>query len=285
VCIESCHPGHKCTNIKGMKSSVIHVDDVDEPGMDHDRLESPSPWVKIAGVSLNEDHKRMLETSEWLDDEVITAAQHLLKDQYPAVGSLQTPTLASKLALEPQTSEFVQILNLNNNHWITVSTVGCQPGHINVYDSLHMTLSEHIKKVLADLLRRQDRTITINHCNVQWQSGSSDCGLFAIAFATAICSGHDPATRVFDQSQMRQHMITCFNNRKITAFPERSMKRVVKKSKQEVIEVYCVCRLPDDGSVMIQCSRCEEWYHPSCVRVPRKFLKKECKEQYICKFC
>ena len=77
----------------------------------------------------------MLETSEWLDDAIITAAQYSLKSQHPAIGGLQPPVLATKLAMKPQTGEFVQILNIQRNHWMLVSTVGCQMGHVNVYDS------------------------------------------------------------------------------------------------------------------------------------------------------
>ena len=79
----------------------------------------------------------------WVDDQLITACQNILKGQHPAIGSLQPAMLASELAMEPQGGEFVQIVNLNENHWITLSTVGCQPGHINVYDSLHMGLSKN----------------------------------------------------------------------------------------------------------------------------------------------
>ena len=56
-------------------------------------------------------------------------------------------------------------------------------------------------------MQHQGDTITISHRNVQWQSGSSDCGLFAVAFATAICAGCDPASSVFDQTSMRQHLL------------------------------------------------------------------------------
>ena len=37
------------------------------------------------------------------------------------------------------------------------------------------------------------------YCDVQWQSGGSDCGIFALAFATSLCSGQDPTTTSYDQ--------------------------------------------------------------------------------------
>ena len=71
----------------------------------------------------------------------------------PHIGSLQFPLLANTMGLEPQGGEFIQILNINGNHWITISSIGCEPGHINVYDSLHTNrLPADTKKVVADLL-------------------------------------------------------------------------------------------------------------------------------------
>ena len=57
------------------------------------------------------------------------------------------------LAMEPQGErEFDHFVNIGHNHWTTLSTVGCQPGHINVYDSLHMGLSCDVKELIADLV-------------------------------------------------------------------------------------------------------------------------------------
>ena len=86
--------------------------------------------------------------------------------------------MATQLAMEPQGGEFVQIINIHGNHWITPSNVGRKPGYINVYDSLHLGLSKEVKELIAGLLQYQEDTIIINYCDVQWQSGSNDCVLF-----------------------------------------------------------------------------------------------------------
>ena len=44
------------------------------------------------------------------------------------------------------------------------------------------------------------------------QYGSADCGLFAIAFATAIALGISPEYIHFQQGEMRQHLLTCLSN-------------------------------------------------------------------------
>ena len=39
--------------------------------------------------------------------------------------------------------------------------------------------------------------------DVQMQSGTYDCGLFAVAFATALAFGYNPGQYFFDQPSMR----------------------------------------------------------------------------------
>lgn len=98
--------------------------------------------------------------------------------------------------------EFVQCLCVGNNHWITVATVGCGSDVVNVYDSMNMKLSSTLKLVIADLLHTSSKFIAINYVNMQYQVGGSDCGLFAIASACAVCCGQDPADYRFKHFRM-----------------------------------------------------------------------------------
>ena len=79
--------------------------------------------------------------------------------------------------------EFIQCLHINENHWITVSTVGCPPATIKVYDTMHGTLSTASKVIVADMMHVNDKYITVEYVNVQRQKGSSSCGPLAIAIA------------------------------------------------------------------------------------------------------
>ena len=49
-----------------------------------------------------------------------------------------------------------------------------------------------------------------------------DCGLFAIAFATALCNGVDPHGLSLDQGAMREHLVGCFEEGEMLPeeFPE-----------------------------------------------------------------
>lgn len=53
----------------------------------------------------------------------------------------------------------------------------------------------------------------------QKQEGGNDCGLFAIAAATAIANGHDPSKMKFQQGSMRPHFISCIKNNRLQMFP------------------------------------------------------------------
>ena len=46
--------------------------------------------------------------------------------------------------------------------------------------------------------------------SVHMQAGGCDCGLFAIAFATALSLGKHPGQYLFDQGKMRRHLWNCF---------------------------------------------------------------------------
>lgn len=153
------------------------------------------------------------------------------------------------------------------------------------YDSLHLKLSNLTKKVLADLLMTKKKAITVTYSNVQFQNGGSDCGLLAIAFATSLCLGQDPATLLYDQPLMRNHLLSCIVAGEITDFPQQSIRRKTRKHKvdTELIPLFCICQLPDDGGLMIQCSQCDEWYHEACIRVPNICLDET--EPWLCNKC
>ena len=78
------------------------------------------------------------------------------------------------------------------------------PGIVHVYDSRPScsTNSSRLHRQLAAIMKTEDASFTVKHVDVQRQVGSSDCGLFAIAFATSLCSGLDPHTLKYDQSIM-----------------------------------------------------------------------------------
>ena len=140
-------------------------------------------------------------------------------DGFPTVDGLQLPTLAEAGRCNILVSEGVQILNDSNKHWVCVSTIGCPPNSINIYDSLCGKVSPHIIKQIAALLHCSAPHFTIRITSSQLQEGGSDCGLFAIAAATSLCNGESPNSIRWDQKLMRAHLLKSFEQGKIKPFP------------------------------------------------------------------
>lgn len=271
-CSQTCHPGHNCTN-NALKSTSLPVDLASMHMQTASNTADQKKWKNCCGVSLTERHKKILSNGEWLDDAIIDATQFMLKQQCPQVGGLQSTVLSEKFAMEIERGDFVQLLNVNNNHWLTVSTIGCKPSVINVYDSLYACqLNWHAQKVIANLMKIPYHTIEVNHIDVQRQGNGSDCGVFALAFATALCFDQNPTCLRFDQMQMRHHLISCIDRGHMELFPKaRGSRQSHKPSKMQLIQVYCICRSVDEGT-MIQCTTCNEWYHTKCISVPRRYV-------------
>lgn len=175
---------------------------------EEEKSTSCSAWATCCGNALKMKQKSiLLSRGAWLDDELINAAQLMLKQQYPLIGGFQSPVLGDSLAMTPPDSEFVQVIMVCGNHWIAVSTVGCEPSTIKVYDSLGGRLPKRSLKLVADLMQTREKLLTVEFVDVQKQRGGSDCGLFALAFIASICNSQDPSSLVYDQSAMRNHLL------------------------------------------------------------------------------
>ena len=233
---------------------------------------------------LTTDHHQNLNSTMWLDDTLINLGQNMLLKQHPQINGLQSTLLGQNFGFSPMPFEFVQILHENENHWITISTIGCPASEVNIYDSLHGTLSMHNQRVIADILQTQKEFIFFQYQDVQWQSNAYDCGLFALAFATSLCNGRDPSTVVYQQKRMTEHFHDCIECGVLSPFPFKKKRKGISKTKTIVVEVFCLCRQPDYGARMIECDCCKSWYHTSCVKVPYSFLRKKNKKWH-CPLC
>jgi len=87
-------------------------------------------------------------------------------------------------------AEFVQIIHDPvQKHWLLISTIGAEKSEVLVYDSLYSTCCTNVKQQIASLLKTEETSINLQVVDVHTQSGGSDCGLYAIAYATALCLG------------------------------------------------------------------------------------------------
>ena len=133
-----------------------------------------------------------------------------MQSQYPTINGLQdTVVLAEGSKYRSGSKNFVQIMNISQSHWVCASNVLTPPGVVEVYDSMP-SYSQHssaLMRQVAVILQTPQAEFELRHIDVQRQVGGSDCGLFAVAFATALCAGKDPFTCSFKQAQMRSHLL------------------------------------------------------------------------------
>ena len=138
---------------------------------------------------------------------------------------------------------------------------------------MYPSTGTYTKKQIAALISSEEKEIIIKMMNVQLQAGGCDCGLFAIAFATALANGIQPGVCTFKQDAMRKHLYECQNNGKLTMFPLlKPIRQGGLVRSRESMELFCTCRMPEIPP-MVECSTCGEWYHVQCVSVPEEALE------------
>ena len=136
---------------------------------------------------------------------------------------------------------------------------------ILVYDSVYCKVSDKI--LLAELLYTNRPEFTIGLANVSKQLGSSDCGLFSVAYITDIAFGLDPSHHVYQQSDMRDHFFKCLEQKKMEPFPVVKNRTLRNKYSPIAVKIYCYCRRTDHyGTEMVSCDGpCGEWFHLECL--------------------
>ena len=103
-----------------------------------------------------------------------------IKKQNPSLDGFQFIIMSFKFQMEPKRIPVIQILNINNNHWITISTIiGVPTSTVKVHGSNHGQLPHHEQKLVADMLQSCQPDIVIHYIDVQKQANTSYCGLFS----------------------------------------------------------------------------------------------------------
>ena len=178
--------------------------------------------------------------------------------------------------------EFVQVLHMNNNHWICAA--GNRKDEVSVYDSMGGNLSKDTVYVIARMVKYEDKELMVKLIPLQHETNGNDCGLFALAFASDFAEGIDPSEPYYDKKALRNHLLQCFRNNKINQFLQEDMSVKSKPSKIvcKVYEVFCICKdvffeedvEKEPENFMAECSKCEEWYHRKCEVISKEVFVK-----------
>ncbi len=151
-------------------------------------------------------------------------------------GLQDTLLLQEKLLWNGDSTNFVQIININRTHWVCVSNVGCEQGAVNGYESLPCIKSATLAVQVSVIIRSPTTKIKLSFVDIQ--IGGLDCALFAIACTTVICYVLDPSTCSCDQSKMRDHFLVSFEVGSVCVFPSPSKPR--RKTMSKIISTNSV---------------------------------------------
>ena len=125
----------------------------------------------------------------------------------------------------------MQILHTGQDHWNIVSTLRTITLRCKYFDSRFISIPTMGKAQIAVLFATKGKAVIVKFMDVLMQCGGSDCGLFAISFATTSVFEEQPGHFLFDQKKMRSHLLYNVSNLK--------RKRVHSKGKT-VEKIQCI---------------------------------------------
>ena len=240
-------------------------------------------WTRCGGIVLTKKDLQLITSGRELSDMHVNAYQNLMRKQFPHIGGFKNTLLELKSPLphhKESGSKSLQIIHTRNSHWASLQISGTD---IFLYDSAYSSASVDTLEVVAQLVRSSKKAIEIQVMNVAKQSGSVDCALFAMATITCLALDIDPLCVVFDQEQLRPHLVKSLETGAISSFPILKKRRpATRVSKVETCSIYCYCRLPDNGEKMVCCDNCEEWFHVRCINTKVSTNLQDC---WYCNNC
>ena len=160
---------------------------------------------------------------------------------------------------------------------------GMPEGEVMVFDSLYDSMPPTTAEQVCALVHTPAQELTMLFANVKKQHNRSDCGVFAIAYATSLCHGVNPVTTQYTGRKMRDYLRRCLLLGEITPFPSRHTSPLDTVRSCQIVEVVCHCRTQPECP-MLQCSACQEVYHEQCEDFPKSFSNNEAKT-WKCRTC
>ena len=169
-------------------------------------------WKFLHGCRLTLLSRSRIQDGLWLADDDVNAGQECLRIQFPSIAGLRSTQLFDvrssssvfrRLQLERVRSKKMegdgkgceldtrqlQILHIPN-HWIVVSNIHSGPANlVHAVDSHTQKPDDDFGHSVAAVFRFQQEHFSVEWPKVMQQKDGSSCGVYAIAFAMAICLG------------------------------------------------------------------------------------------------
>lgn len=130
-----------------------------------------SVWVSIRGIILTETDKHTISNGSELTDMHINFFQQLLHQQFPTLEGLRS-SLSPVIKIGTWIDKYMQIFHCYGNHWVCASTIGCQDGTIQIYDSMYSVVCKDVQTILSQVFSQSKVQCKVT-C-IQKQNGTKD---------------------------------------------------------------------------------------------------------------
>lgn len=199
----------------GKKPQMMHMPSAPVLGRQYDK-----PVRKIKSQTCIKNWEKIKKSNYLIEDPEIELAMLLVKNNHPKIGGLQPIVVALAEGYTKPQGQFIQIVNVKGQHWVTLSNIGCRAGTVRVFDSWKRSLHKDTKSaILATIDSDGSGQIKVDVSQFQRQRNESDCGLFAVAAMVALAHGSDPSTLIWDLRTLRYHFVECLYQSQMTPFP------------------------------------------------------------------
>ncbi len=251
----------------------------------------PDEWILSPHLFMTD--KAAILNKQCLSCRIMDAGQEMLRKATmatPKIDGWQSIQLGANYRFKEIRGEFIQIMHVRQNHWITVSNIRCATDTVCVYDSHYQSVDIDTQMQICSFLRSTSDTVTFVMANMQSQNNSFDCGVYAIATATELAHKRDPCICHWDPSTFRLHLVDCLQKGKLSPFPIVKRRRVPLgkrfTGKPTILDIYCTCRMPDRKDVpMVECSGCSSWFHFACVQLEVSDQNNINDMEWLCESC
>ena len=168
-------------------------------------------WVPSLNLKKG-NRSNILNDEELYDLHAITAMNLLQKDK-PII--VQPPSLMYATGVDYCPFETVQVAHNGAHHLLLLSFMKG-----TIYDSLNMRPTDILLNQITQLFSPDEAMPAYKRHRCHKQLGSTDCDVFAIAYASDVLLGNEPEKNRYEQSKMREHIVNCFELGKLTPFPK-----------------------------------------------------------------
>uniref|UniRef100_A0A1X7VA30 Ubiquitin-like protease family profile domain-containing protein n=1 Tax=Amphimedon queenslandica TaxID=400682 RepID=A0A1X7VA30_AMPQE len=201
------------------RHEIVTIDGSDEEKERHEEENPVTKWIEFKKERLTMQGRQVISKGKWLVDKHVSFAQIFIQEKFKTFNSLKCTQYETKQLTHLE--NMLQIIHIGSNHWAIIFTIGSTEETVKLYDSLYTSIGSETITIIASLFRFPTPSFTVEVMNEGRQVGFQDCGLYAISFVTSLAYGEDPTIIKYEDQEMRNHLLECFEIKELSPFPSK----------------------------------------------------------------